>query len=259
MAGADITSPANPRIKRLASLRDRRERDQEGVFLVEGIREIDRAVSAGIPVLEIYYDQAQFAAPPQSAQHVFAVAPEALDRASYRNRSQGVIAVLEEFDVTLKALPMPSDPLFLMAESIEKPGNLGALLRTADAVGASGLIVTDSVADPFNPNVIRSSTGALFSVPLAVATLDESVSWLRNLDVEIYAADPSGGDLLWDSDLTGPTTLLVGSEHAGLSDEARSLSDSLLKIPMHGSADSLNVSVSMAILAYEALRQRRRP
>jgi TrmH family RNA methyltransferase len=253
----DITSAANPRIKRLASLRDRREREREGVFVVEGTREIERAVAGGIPILEVYYDPAMFPGPPYPARLEFAVAAAVLDRASYRVRSQGVIAVFEAFDLTLENLVAPPDPLFLMVESIEKPGNLGAVLRTADAVGASGLIVTDTVADPFNPNVIRSSTGALFSVPVAVATLEEAVIWLHSRDIEIYAADPVGEDLLWDADLTGPTALLVGSEHTGLTEEARRLSDALVTIPMQGTADSLNVSVSMAVLSYEAIRQRR--
>jgi TrmH family RNA methyltransferase len=253
----DITSAANPRIKRLASLRDRREREREGVFVVEGIREIERAVAGGIPILEVYYDPAVFPGPPYPAGLELGVAADVLDRASYRSRSQGVIAVFEAFDLTLENLVVPSKPLFLMVESLEKPGNLGAVLRTADAVGASGLIVTDTVADPFNPNVIRSSTGALFSVPVAVATLEEAVIWLHNRDIEICAADPAGEDLLWDTDLTGPTALLVGSEHAGLTEEARALSDALVTIPMQGTTDSLNVSVSMAVLAYEAIRQRR--
>jgi TrmH family RNA methyltransferase len=253
----DITSAANPRIKRLASLRGRREREREGVFVVEGTREIERAVAGGIPILEVYYDSAVFPGPPYPAGLELGVAAAVLDRASYRSRSQGVIAVFEAFDLTLENLVAPADPLFLMVESIEKPGNLGAVLRTADAVGASGLIVTDTVADPFNPNVIRSSTGALFSVPVAVATLDEAVIWLHNRDIEIYAADPAGEDLLWDADLTRPTALLVGSEHAGLTEGARALADALVTIPMQGITDSLNVSVSMAVLAYEAIRQRR--
>jgi TrmH family RNA methyltransferase len=253
----DITSAANPRIKRLASLRDRREREREGVFVVEGTREIERAVAGGIPILEVYYDPAVFPGPPYPAQLELGVAAAVLDRASYRSRSQGVIAVFEAFDLSLENLVVPSEPLFLMVESIEKPGNLGAVLRTADAVGASGLIVTDTVADPFNPNVIRSSTGALFSVPVAVASLEEAAAWLHSHDIEIYAADPAGEDPLWDADLTGPTALLVGSEHTGLTEEARTSSDALVTIPMQGAADSLNVSVSMAVLAYEALRQRR--
>jgi TrmH family RNA methyltransferase len=253
----DITSVSNPRIKRLVSLRDRKERDRESVFVVEGIRELERAVAAGMRPLEIYYDPGHFPGPPHPAEVEASAAPEALDRASYRARSQGVIAVFATFDVTLEHLSPPPSPLYLLAESIEKPGNLGALLRIADAVGAAGLIVTNTGTDPFNPNVIRSSTGALFTVPLAVAGLEEAVEWLRGHDMRIHAADPGAGTPLWDLDLTGPCALLVAAEHAGLSETASSAADSLVRIPMQGIADSLNVSISMAVLAYEALRQRR--
>jgi TrmH family RNA methyltransferase len=253
----DITSASNPRIKRLVALRERRERDREAVFVVEGIREVERAVESGMRPLEIYYDPGRFPGPPQPAELEVAVATEALDRASYRARSQGLIAVFPRLDLALERLTPPPGPLYLVAESIEKPGNLGALLRVADAVAAAGLIVTDTGTDPFNPNVIRSSTGALFSVPLAVATLGETVAWLRGHDIRVCAADPASGDSLWESDLTGPCALLTGSEHAGLTDEARAAADSLVTIPMLGTADSLNLSVSMAVLAYEALRQRR--
>lgn len=253
----DISSASNPKIKRLVALRDRRQRDREGVFLVEGIRELERAVAAGLRPLEIYYDPARFPGPPVPAEVELSVAPEGMDRASYRRRSQGVIAVFARFEMELSHLVIPPSPLFLLAESIEKPGNLGALLRTADAVGAAGLIVTDTGADPFNPNVIRSSTGTLFSVPIAVTTLDRAITWLRGHDISIHAADPGAADLLWSLDLTGPCALIAGSEHHGLSDRARSAADSLVRIPMEGDADSLNVSVSMAVLAYEALRQRR--
>lgn len=253
----DIASVSNPRIKRLVALRDRRERDREGVFVVEGIRELERAVSAGLRPLEIYYDPGRFPGPPVPADVALSVAPDGMDRASYRRRSQGVIGIFARFDMDLDHLAPPPSPLYLLAESIEKPGNLGALLRTADAVGAAGLIVTDTGADPFSPNVIRSSTGALFSIPVAVATLDRAVNWLRGHDIKIFAADPGAADVLWSVDLTGPCAIVAGSEHAGLSDRARSAADSLVRIPMHGEGDSLNVSVSMAVLAYEALRQRR--
>jgi TrmH family RNA methyltransferase len=254
----EITSASNPRIKRLVALRDRKERDRESLFVVEGLRELERAVEAGMRPLEIYYDPGRFPGPPHPAELEASVSPEALDRASYRARSQGLIAVFACFDLALERLTPPPSSLYLAAESIEKPGNLGALLRIADAVGASGLIVTDTGADPFNPNVVRSSTGTLFSVPLAVATLDQAVRWLRGNDIRIYAADPDTGESPWETDLTGSCALLAGSEHAGLSDEARAVADSLLRIPMLGAADSLNVSVSMAILAYEAVRQRNR-
>jgi RNA methyltransferase, TrmH family len=252
----DITSPANPRIKRLVALRDRKERERESVFIVEGSRDVARAVANGRQPLEIYYDPSHFPGPPHRAGTEMAVATSALDRASYRGRSQGVIGVFGQFDVTLDHLAPGPDSLFLIAEAIEKPGNLGALLRTADAVGADALIAADPDTDPFNPNVIRASTGAIFSVPLGVADLSAAVSWVRDRGARIVAADPGASDLLWDADLTGPLTLLVGGEDTGLTPSARAAADTIISLPMRGSIDSLNVSVSMAVLAYEALRQR---
>ena len=252
----DITSAANPQIKRLVALRERKERDRESVFLVEGSRDVDRAVAHGHQPLEIYFDAALYSGTPHRADTEVSVATEALDRASYRGRSQGVIGVFRQLDVTLDHLTPGLDPLFLIAEAIEKPGNLGALLRTADAVGADALIAADPQTDPFNPNVVRASTGAIFSVPLAVAGLDDAVAWVRNHLARIVAADPDAPVLLWDADLTGPTALLVGAEHAGLTESALTASNTTVSVPMRGSTDSLNVSVSMAVLAYEALRQR---
>lgn len=256
MAAIEIISPSNPRIKRLIGLRDRKHRDQESVFLVEGARDLDRATAAGHRPLEVYYDPTCFVEPPHPAGLEVAVAAAALDRASYRGRSQGVMAVFPQFDVTLDHLNPGTEPLILLVEAIEKPGNLGALLRTADAVGADALIAADPGTDPFSPNVIRASTGALFSVPMAVDHLDAAVDWLGRRGVQVVAADPNASESLWSADLTGPCALLVGSEHRGLSPAARSAADMIVSIPMRGITDSLNVSVSMAILAYEALRQR---
>ncbi len=229
---------------------------RESVFLVEGNQDLERALAQGHRPVEIYYDPARFSRPPHLADIEMSVAAEALDRASYRGRSQGVIAVLDQFDVTLAQLRPGPDPLLLIAEAIEKPGNLGALLRTADAVGADALIAADPAVDPFSPNVVRASTGGIFSVPLAVAGLGDALDWAREQGARIVAADPTATVLLWEQNLTGPCALLVGSEHTGLSDRARSGADTLVSIPMHGSADSLNVSASMAVLAYEAVRQR---
>ncbi|HEX2404548.1 MAG TPA: TrmH family RNA methyltransferase [Acidimicrobiia bacterium] len=252
----DITSAANPRIKRLVALRDRKVRERESVFVVEGSRDLARAVAHGHRPLEIYYDPARFPDPPQRAGAEVSVATAALDRASYRGRSQGAIGVFSQFDVTLDHLAPGPEPLFLMAEAIEKPGNLGALLRTADAVGADAVIAADPDTDPFSPNVVRASTGAIFSVPLGVADLDAAVNWVRHHKARIVAADPGTSGLLWDADLTGPLALLVGAEDTGLTESARTAADSIVSLPMRGSTDSLNVSVSMAVLAYEALRQR---
>ena len=226
-------------------------------FLVEGKQDLERALAQGHRPVEIYYDPARFSGPPHFADIEMAVSAEALDRASYRGRSQGVIAVLDQFDVTLDRLRPGPDPLLLIAEAIEKPGNLGAVLRTADAAGADALIAADPGVDPFNPNVVRASAGSIFSVPLAVAALDDAVAWARGRGARIVAADPTARTVIWETDLTGACAILVGAEHAGLTDAARSSADTLVAIPMLGRADSLNVSVSMAILAYEAVRQRR--
>lgn len=256
MAVADITSLANPRIRRLVGLRDRRERDRESVFVVEGAGDLERALAEGLEPLEVYYDPSLFSGPPHRADLVLSVAAEALDRASYRGRSQGVIGVLAQPDVSLDRLDPGPAPLILMVEAIEKPGNLGALLRTAAAVGADALIAADPRTDPFGPNVIRASTGAIFTVPLAVTDLETAIEWLQERTIRIVAAAPNVGTDLWSADLTGPCALLVGAEHEGLTESARSAADAIVSIPMRGSADSLNVSVSMAVLAYEALRQR---
>jgi len=258
MAAPEITSPSNPRIKRLMALRDRRNRDQESVFVVEGARDLDRAMAAGLRPDEVYYDPARFRRPPHRAGIEATVAAEAMDRASYRGSSQGVIAVFPQFEIDLDHLELGPDPLVLIAEAIEKPGNLGALLRTADAVGAEALIAADPETDPFSPNVVRASTGALFSVPMAVTGLGPAVEWLRRHQVPIVAADPDAHQDLWSADLTGPCAVLVGSEHSGISSAARSASVGTVAIPMLGAGDSLNVSVSMAVIAYESLRQRRR-
>lgn len=256
MSVVEITSPANPRIRRLAALRDRKDRDREGVFLVEGARDLDRAVGAGLEPIELYWDPERFAEPPGRADVQAVVSGPALDRASYRGRSQGLIAVFAQFDISIDRLDPGPDPMILIAESIEKPGNLGALLRTADAVGAAALIAADPTTDPFSPNVVRASTGAIFSVPLAVSALPSTLTWLRRLNIPLVAADPGASDPLWSADLSRACALMVGSEQLGLSDGARAGADQTVSIPMLGATDSLNVSVAMAVLAYESLRQR---
>ncbi len=249
----DITSPTNERIKRLIRLREKRHRDAEGVFVVEGRRLVGRALESGLKPLEIYIDD------PTSdlaTADALAVEPTVLSRASYRNQSEGVIAVFEQFPLTLDRIDLGDAPLVLAAESIEKPGNLGAMLRTADASGANGFVAMSKTVDVFNPNVIRASTGALFSVPLAVCELDDFGLWLEKHSIRLIAASPDSQNTLWDSDMKGASALLVGAEDAGLSKSATRLCDSLVAIPMFGLSDSLNTSATLALLAYEAVRQR---
>jgi TrmH family RNA methyltransferase len=253
----DITSKGNPRIKTLVGLRDRRHRDREGLFVIEGPRLLTRAVTAGHEPREIYYDPNRFDPAPYAGTPAFSCSEETLSRASYRGSHDGVLAVLAQFDLGIDRLQPGQQPMILMAEGLEKPGNLGAILRTADAVGADAVIAVDPGIDPFNPNVARASTGALFTVPLALADLDSSLAWLRGHGVTLVAADPGADRDLWSVDLTVACALLVGSEHLGLTPAARTAADALVSLPMSGITDSLNASVTLALLAYEARRQRR--
>jgi RNA methyltransferase, TrmH family len=254
--GPQIISPANPRIRRLVRLKGRKHRDESRVFVVEGHREVERAIEAGMTAREIYRPARRSEG--LTAEVVFICSPEALAKASYRSSPDAVIAVFDQFDTSLSSLRVGDAPFILIAEGLEKPGNLGAILRTADAAGADGVIAVDSRIDPFNPNVIRASTGAIFTVPMARAPLAETVVWTRARHLLLVAASPAGDLAPWDVDLTGPLALLVGSEDAGLSRAAIEHSDRLTRIPMSGSVDSLNTSVSMGMLAYETVRQRSR-
>lgn len=250
--GFDITSPANERIKRLVRLRDRTHRDAEGVFVVEGPRLLYRAVDAGLTPVEVYSDGSVDV----PGVTTVTVDPIALDRASYRSRSNGVIAVFEQFSSELEDIELGPNALLLVAEGVEKPGNLGAILRTADAVAATAVVVLGAGVDVFNPNTLRASTGAVFTVPVVTAGLDRLVSWLK---VPLLAASPEGDRLLWDTDLAAGVALMVGAEDEGLSDAAKDAATTLVSIPMLGATDSLNTSVTMALMAYEAVRQRKSP
>lgn len=253
MSIPQITSASNPKVRAVIALKDRRERDRRRRFVVEGARNLGRALEAGHQPVEGLYDPERFD-PPGGGVTWVPCTREVLSRASYRSNDEGVIAVFSQFDLELARLTPRSHPLVLMVEGVGKPGNLGAMLRIADAVGADCLLVVDPTIDVFNPNVVRSSTGALFTVPIAVAGLGESARWLESHRIPLVAAAPVGGRHLWDVSLEPPCALLVGAEDAGLSDEALELADTVVTIPMRGAVDSLNASVSLAVLAYEARR-----
>jgi TrmH family RNA methyltransferase len=252
--GFDITSASNPRLKWLVGLRERKHRDEEGVFVVESPLLLGQATSAGLSPTEVFVDGS---VPYDGPGSPVTVAPEMLARASYRRRSQGIIAVFPQFPTDLGAISVTQPALVIVTEAIEKPGNLGAMLRTADAAGADALIVTGEGVDPFNPNVVRASLGALFSVPLALASLEALPPWMDQHRIQLIAASPQAETSLWDVDLTGPVGIVVGSEDRGLTPQALSMATESASIPMKGRADSLNASVSLALFAYEVVRQRR--
>ena len=254
-----IASPQNKRIKHLATLRKRRIRDAEAVTIVEGLAELRRAADSGAAICEVYLDPTvvdEAALPPAGA--AFETSPEALAKAAMRDSTEGFVAVVEQPNTDLASLDLPAEPLLLVVEAVEKPGNLGAMLRTADAAGVDAVLVADPLTDVWNPNVVRASLGCVFTVPIGVASTDAVLAFLSSAGVALCATTPDTDRDLYDADLTGPVAVAVGAEHEGLSDAFLSAADLPVRIPMAGSADSLNASVSAAVALFEAVRQRRR-
>jgi TrmH family RNA methyltransferase len=262
--GLEITSPANPRIKHLVALRRRRARDQAGVTLVEGYAEIDLALAAGVRPQALYCcpdlahgDQLRVAGRvAELGGEIVRVSPPVFAKVAYRESPDGWLAVVPVMDTALARLQLGEQPLLLICEGVEKPGNLGAILRTADAAGLTAVIATDPVTDWGNANLVRASKGAVFSVPVAAAPSGEVLPWLAASGLTLAAATPDGAVLLGDADLTGPVAIAVGSETHGLSMPWKERADVTVRIPMFGRADSLNVAAAAAIVIYEAVRQR---
>ena len=249
----DITSTSNDRIKWLVRLRDRRHRDAEDVFVVEGERLYRRALTAGLT------PQVTFVSDPgiETVGDTVTVAPDVLDKASYRSRSQGLVAVFDQLDTSLDGIDLSDDPLVLVVESVEKPGNLGAMCRTAAAAGVDAVITVGETVDAWNPNALRASTGAVFSVPLAVSSWEEVEAWLADREVSVVAASPFGRATLWETDLAGSVAVVIGAEDRGLSERAESVAHELVAIPQANTGvDSLNASVAAALVLFEAIRQR---
>lgn len=262
-----LASPSNPRIKAVARLRDRRERESSGLTLVDGAREVRRALDAGVDVVEAFVcepllagEDARSALDTLVARHVpiTTTTEAAFGKLAFGERAEGLVAVVRPPSVDLADLRLAGDPLVVVVEGVEKPGNVGAVLRSADGAGADALIAASPRTDLANPNVIRASAGTIFTVPLAAAPSDEVLAWLREREIRIVAARVDADRLYTDTDLTGPLALVLGSETDGLTAAWRSDDIQTVRLPMYGIADSLNVSVSAAILLYEARRQRDR-
>lgn len=249
----------------------RRARVERGVTLVEGHDELALAVAAGARVAELYLCPELWRAPDWplvEAVGVTGVAPVELSeaafrKAAYREGPDGWLAVVADPAVPLASLALPPDPLVLVCEQVEKPGNLGAMLRTADAAGVAACVAVSPATDWGNPNVVRASKGTVFTVPVAsAASDDEALAWARAHGLRLVAASPSGTvdytDADADADLAGPVAVVVGAEHEGLSERWLAEADVAVRIPMFGRVNSLNVATSAALLLYEARRQRSR-
>ncbi len=255
-----ITSLQNALIKKALGLREASERREQGMTIIDGAREIKRAFEAGIILDKIFYVKGrqdallkQLTSKKIESVEVSGMVLEKLD---YGERHEGIIALAKTPLLTLKNLKLSTQPLVVVLESLEKPGNLGAVLRTCDGVGVEAVLVCDLKTDVYNPNVIRSSTGVVFSIPVVCATPEEIFSFLRSKKIKICASQPVGQKLYTQTDFKGAWALVLGSETEGLSDFWLLAADMTVKIPMNGLADSLNVSICAAIILYEALRQR---
>ena len=263
MIPSALTSTRNPRIRAAASLRSRRARDETGLTLVDGIREISRALGAGARVRELFAvddPDPTLAATVETARDagasIVTVDRRVVDHLGYGERSEGLVAVIEIPSTTLSAIRLSEDPLVVVLEGIEKPGNLGAVLRTADATGAACVISADARTDMFNPNTIRASLATVFTVPVASESSDVARSWLREHGLRIVSARVDGAVAWSDAELTGPVAIVLGSEADGLTDAWSGDEIESVRLPMLGAADSLNVSITAAVLLVEARRQR---
>lgn len=253
-----ITSSANPKFKRLiALLQKSSERRESALFTVEGVREISHCIEAGYKPDCIFFcpDIVSEETLPQ-CRH-FALSAGLYAKAAYREGTEGAIGVFQAIEHPLSSLHLKDNPLIAVLESVEKPGNLGAVLRTCDAAGADALIICDPRTDLYNPNLIRASIGAVFTVPTAVCTTAQAITFLKSEGIRILTAQLQDSSLYYDCPMTKGTAIVMGTEATGLSDKWRQAADAHIRIPMLGKLDSLNVSVSAAILLYEAVRQRK--
>jgi TrmH family RNA methyltransferase len=260
-----ITSLTNPRVKAAVRLRDRREREETGLTIVDGPRELLRALERGVIVAEAFIctdllrtDEAEAAVDLLHAAGAptTEVSDGVIAKVGFGDRSDGVVAVIRTPGLQLADIGLPPDPLVVVVEAVEKPGNLGAILRTADGAGADAVIAADPRTDPFNPNAIRASLGTIFSRPVVSAGAVETIEWLSAHAIRPIAARVDATMLYSDVDLRGPVAIVLGSEAGGLTDAWDDPRVTPVRIPMLGAADSLNVSVAAAILLYEARRQR---
>ena len=261
MKGEQISSLQNSKVKRAVSLQQKSaERRREGLFVVEGRRELEHCLQAGLEVESVFISPElsgteQMPQLPPSAT-VYEVTQQVYERMAYRGSTEGVMAIVRSRQLTLADLQLPDAPLIIVLESVEKPGNLGAVLRSADAAKADAVIVCDPLTDLYNPNLIRSSIGAVFTVPTVATTSAECIAWLKARGIKILTAQLQDSSLYYDTDMRQGVAIVMGTEATGLTQPWRQAADAHIRIPMLGQLDSLNVSVSAAILLFEAVRQR---
>ncbi|HSX03864.1 MAG TPA: RNA methyltransferase [Rhabdochlamydiaceae bacterium] len=260
-----LSSAQNPKIKTIAKLKERRQRDETGQFLIEGYRELKRAAQSGVEIQMLLICPKLFLGENEETliqqidknkAEIFECPPHLFEKLSYRDRPDGLIAIARQMQFSFDKLQSKKEPFVLIAEGIEKPGNLGSILRSADASGADGVIVCDRCTDIYNPNVVRASVGTLFTLPVIEASSEETLLWLQKKQIKVTAATPSAHIEFTEANFKGPIAVVVGTEQLGLTDFWMKAADIRVRIPMKGAADSLNVAAATTLLLYEVLRQR---
>lgn len=267
-----ISSVQNPKIKLLTALQKKSsERRSRGQFVVEGVRELQHCVEAGFEVESVFCCR-EFLGDDSSAcffndfetsggidsSHFYSVSPKVYEHIAYRGSTEGVVAVVKCRERSLDDLELGENPLLMVLESVEKPGNLGAVLRSADAARADAVIVCDPLTDLYNPNLIRASIGAVFTVPVVACDSTTCINFLKSKNIKILTAQLQDSSLYYETDMRRGVALVMGTESTGLTQQWRLAADAHIRIPMLGRLDSLNVSVSAAILLFEAVRQRKK-
>lgn len=259
-----ISSLQNNRIKNIVRLSSKaKERKQQGLFVIEGARELSLALSGGYQLDSAFVCPELFARTdyPEVLSSIdpdilFEVSLAVFEKIAYREGSDGILVLAKSHPHGLNDLPLSGNPFYIVLEAVEKPGNLGAILRTADAARVDGVIVCDPSTDVYNPNVIRSSVGCLFTVPVAVCSSEEALRWMREKGIRSYAAELTASQWYHETDFSVPAAVVMGTEADGLTPFWLQKADARIKIPMRGAIDSLNVSVSTAVIVFEAMRQR---
>ncbi|HOW35578.1 MAG TPA: RNA methyltransferase [Candidatus Omnitrophota bacterium] len=265
MLDKNITSFKNPQVKNVIALRERKEREKSKLTIVEGAREIGCAFKAGVEFKEVYVCREFFGDRGQQGivkelelkkVKVFETTKEIFEKISFGDRHEGVLAVCRQPSQALRDLKVSDSSLFVIVEKIEKPGNLGAILRSCDGAGVDGLIICEGATDLYNPNAVRASLGTIFSVKVVESSNEKTLAFLKENGVKAFATTPTAATVYTQADFKNSAAIILGSEQEGLSDFWINHCDIKVKIPMRGKADSLNVSTTAALVIYEALRQR---
>jgi TrmH family RNA methyltransferase len=251
-----ITSLQNDRVKNLVRLQKSSERKSQNLILIEGWKEINQAIDNGFQIEAFYLNEDKIEELNKLSGIIYLLAPNVFNKVAYREITEGIIAVAKPKFHSFDTLKLRKNSLLIVLESVEKPGNLGAVLRTAEAAALDAVIVCDPLTDIYNPNVIRSSLGCVFSVPILVCSNQDAIQYLKVKNIKSYAAELKASKRYDLTDFSQPAAIVLGTEATGLTDEWINAADEKIIIPMLGSHDSLNVSVSAAILVFEALRQR---